>query len=104
MTAISPSCTRERVLTAAENRAFSMPVQQFGGGSSGNADVVAALARLEQRLEAMERNTGIAMQVAIEQRDMTNDVSAGGLANASEIININAVAQAIGKAVKEAMA
>ncbi|MBF6630647.1 MAG: phage tail length tape measure family protein [Comamonas sp.] len=81
--------------------------QMLGGSSSSNSgsrEVVAAIERLEKRLIAVEQSTSIAARAAVDQLDLADQVSAGGMSNASEITNVKVLAKAIADAVKEAVA
>ena len=77
----------ERVLTAAENRMYSMPVMQ--------APMQQSSAALEKKVERLEAQMARMADATERLLDITDRVTADGNANATEIMNVRELAKAI---------
>ncbi|MEG0003995.1 hypothetical protein [Comamonas sp.] len=86
----------ERVLTAAENRSFRMPIQA--------APVQQSNKDLEKKVERLEAQMGRMADATEKLLDITDRVSADGNANATELMNIKELAKAIAEATAPAIA
>lgn len=77
----------ERVLTAAENRMFSMPAIQVQSQNSSK--------ELEKKVERLEAQMARMADATERLLDITDRVTADGNANATEIMNVRELAKAI---------
>ncbi len=77
----------ERIIPAADNRALMAAVQS---GGSGNAELLNAVNRLEQRLAAIEDNTGASRD---DTRKMRSDI--GQVTNNGTVMDVNITNRAI---------